>query len=43
MMIVRKTQASQVLRLAKSIDSNAFISVAPLMGVYGKGFDQLKG
>ena len=43
MMIVRKTQASQVLRLAKSIDSNAFISVAPLMGVYGKGFDQVKG
>lgn len=43
MMIVRKTQASQVLRLAKSIDPNAFISVAPLMGVYGKGFDQVKG
>ena len=43
MMIVRKTQASQVLRLAKGIDSNAFISVAPLMGVYGKGFDQVKG
>ena len=43
MVIVRKTQASRVLHLAKSIDKNAFISVAPLMGVYGKGFDQLKG
>ncbi len=43
MIVVRKTQTRSVLLLSKKIDPEAFITVAPLMGVYGRGFDGLKG
>ncbi len=39
---VRKNEASEVYRIIKSIDDQAFISVANVMGVYGKGFEELK-
>ena len=42
MIIVRKSQSEQVLKAAKEIDPSAFISIAPLTGVYGNGFDRLK-
>ncbi|MCF8307379.1 MAG: YitT family protein [Bacteroidales bacterium] len=42
MVIVRKRESTHIFRLVKEIDPEAFISVASVMGVYGKGFDQLK-
>jgi uncharacterized membrane-anchored protein YitT (DUF2179 family) len=41
-MIVRKTEMHEVLRIVKEVDQEAFISVANVMGVYGKGFDQYR-
>ncbi len=40
--LVRKNEASDVYRIIKSIDDKAFITVANVMDVFGKGFDQLK-
>ena len=40
--LVRKNEASDVYRIIKSIDDKAFITVANVMGVYGKGFEELK-
>jgi len=40
--IVRKQEVSDVYRIIKEEDKNAFISVANVMGVYGKGFDSIK-
>jgi len=42
MVITRKSDLNILLRLVKSIDSNAFLSVASVTGVYGQGFDQIK-
>ncbi len=41
-MIVRKTEMHEVLHIIKETDQEAFISVANVMGVYGKGFDQYR-
>lgn len=43
MTIVRKKEASIIFRKVKEIDPDAFISMGSVMGVYGKGFDKLKG
>lgn len=43
MTIVRKKEASIIFRKVKEIDPEAFISMGSVMGVYGKGFDKLKG
>lgn len=40
--LVRKQEASDLYRIIKSIDNKAFITVANVMGVYGKGFEELK-
>lgn len=40
--LVRKQEASNVYRIIKSIDDKAFITVANVMGVYGKGFEELR-
>ncbi len=40
--LVRKHEASDVYRIIKGIDDKAFITVANVMGVYGKGFEELK-
>ncbi len=42
MVITRRTDVSLLLRMIKSIDPNAFLSVTSVTGVYGKGFDQIK-
>jgi uncharacterized membrane-anchored protein YitT (DUF2179 family) len=39
---VRKNEATEVYRIIKSIDDSAFITVGNVMGVYGKGFEELK-
>ena len=43
MVLTRKSDLSILLRTIKSIDPDAFLSVASVTGVYGKGFDQIKG
>ena len=42
MVIVRKHEVTDVFRAIKEIDPEAFISMGDVMGVYGKGFDQMK-
>ena len=40
--VVRRHETSDVYRTIKEIDSEAFITVSNVMGVYGKGFDPIK-
>jgi len=40
--LVRKHELTDVYRVIKSIDDQAFITVANVMGVFGKGFEELK-
>jgi uncharacterized membrane-anchored protein YitT (DUF2179 family) len=40
--LVRKQELNDVYRIVKSIDADALISVAHVMGVFGKGFDIMK-
>lgn len=42
LVVCRKMESNNVLRLVKEIDPEAFISVGSVMGVYGKGFEQLQ-
>ncbi len=42
MVMVKKPQASQLFRIVKEIDLNAFMSVNNVMGVYGKGFETIR-
>jgi len=42
MTIARKADLNIILSAVKVIDPDAFISVASVMGVYGKGFDTIK-
>ncbi len=41
--IVRKRETSSIFKMIKEVDKNAFISMGSVMGVYGQGFEQLKG
>ena len=43
MVITRKTDLNLLLRYIKQIDPHAFLSVSSVNGVYGKGFDAIKG
>lgn len=40
--LTRKTESTSIFRLVKKIDKDAFISQSNVVGVYGKGFDQIK-
>lgn len=40
--LVRKPDATNILRAIKQIDPNAFISMSRVVGVYGQGFDKIK-
>jgi len=42
MVLTRKADLSMLLRMVKTVDPNAFLSVSSVTGVYGKGFDQIK-
>lgn len=42
MTVVRKRESSLIFRELKHIDPDAFISMGSVMGVYGKGFDNIK-
>ena len=43
MVLARKQEGPLILRLIKSIDPNAFGSYANVSGVFGQGFDRIKG
>lgn len=43
MVITRKTDLNLLLRYINTIDKDAFVSVSSVTGVYGKGFDSIKG
>lgn len=40
--VARKNESSYILSIIKEVDKNAFLSVGNVMGVYGKGFEQIK-
>ena len=42
MVITRRSDVSLLLRMIKSVDPDAFLSITQVTGVYGKGFDQIK-
>ncbi len=42
LVVGRKSELPLILRLVRDEDPEAFISVATVMGVYGKGFDRIK-
>lgn len=42
MVLVKKQESNNLLKIIKGIDPDAFISVSSVMGVYGKGFDRIK-
>lgn len=41
LVVCRKRETSMVLKVVKSVDPDAFMSVGSVMGVYGKGFQPL--
>lgn len=43
MILTRKADLKILLKTIRSIDPNAFLSVSSVTGVYGKGFDTIKG
>ena len=43
MVLIRKTDLNLLLRSVKRIDPAAFLSVSSVNGVYGKGFESIKG
>jgi uncharacterized membrane-anchored protein YitT (DUF2179 family) len=42
LVMVRKPEASQIFRIIKELDHDAFMSVNNVMGVYGKGFERIR-
>ncbi len=42
MVITRKKDTKEIYSIVRSVDPNAFISEASVMGVYGKGFETIK-
>ena len=41
MVVCRKRDASMILKLVRTIDDNAFITMGSVVGVYGQGFEAL--
>lgn len=41
--VVRKNEAIDVLRIAKRVDPKVFMTMNTVMGVFGNGFDEVKG
>lgn len=42
LVLVKKYESAQVMRIIKETDPTAFISLGSVMGVYGEGFDRIK-
>lgn len=43
MVVTRKTDVNLLLRSIKTLDNDAFLSISLVTGVYGRGFDSIKG
>jgi uncharacterized membrane-anchored protein YitT (DUF2179 family) len=43
MVLAKRVESVQLFRLVRSIDERAFISQSTVRGVYGEGFDKIKG
>lgn len=43
MVITRKTDLNLLLKSVKRVDPDAFLSISSVSGVYGQGFDSIKG
>lgn len=41
--VTRQREAGYIYRMINSIDENAFVTQSQVMGVFGKGFDKIKG
>ena len=41
--LVRKSESARIFKLVKEIDPHAFVSQSAAAGVYGEGFDAIKG
>ncbi|MBP7965272.1 MAG: YitT family protein, partial [Paludibacteraceae bacterium] len=41
--LARKNESAKIFKLVKDIDPNAFVSQSSAIGVYGQGFDVMKG
>lgn len=42
MVVAKKNELSLILRMIKELDEDAFISMASVMGVFGKGFEKIR-
>jgi len=42
MVIARKDDKPKILKIVKEVDKNAFISIAKVMGVFGRNFEEIK-
>jgi uncharacterized membrane-anchored protein YitT (DUF2179 family) len=42
LVLARRTQFKQIMTIINSTDSEAFVSVSKVMGVYGQGFDRIR-
>jgi uncharacterized membrane-anchored protein YitT (DUF2179 family) len=42
MIVLRKSETADLMRIVKQEDPQAFISMGSVMGVYGQGFDRIK-
>ena len=40
--LAKKNESTEIFRLIKMIDPNAFVSQSSVVGVYGEGFDEMK-
>lgn len=40
--LAKKTESTNIFRIVKIIDPNAFVSQSSVIGVYGEGFDEMK-
>lgn len=43
MVVTRKSDMHEVMKSIKEVDRQAFLTVTGVMGVYGEGFEQIKG
>jgi len=43
LVLVRKHEVNDVFKIIRQIDPKAFMSLAEVMGVYGEGFDRIRG
>ena len=42
MVMIRRTELSDLVKSIKEVDSKAFVTVVPANNVYGEGFDEIK-